>query len=230
MTSRRATPPTPVTSSWVDLRIEGGSSGPSADAQAGALFLGISQPESATATKQTPVVDAARSALRDVIAGLRAPLPDLSLPSLAVPIAMYAAFALVVGFAGGLLRPEAPTWFELTVLPPLLVVYPSLIEEVVFRGLLLPRRLMSAPPAKRLVAISISTALFVLMHPLNAWFVGLSDTSQFVTPTFLIIVTALGFTCGHLYLQTGSLRAPILLHWVTVVAWNLFLGRDFSVG
>ena len=34
-------------------------------------------------------------------------------------------------------------------------------------------------------------------------------------------VATLGYTCGYAYLRSGSLRAPILIHWVTVVVWNL---------
>lgn len=142
--------------------------------------------------------------------------------------AMYGCFALAVGLGAGLLRPEAPSLFELLVLPFVLVLYPSLLEESVFRGLLLPRSLLGASAARRFLAVSASTALFVLMHPLNAWFIDLSDTSQFLEQSFLLIVTALGYACGYLYLRSGSLWAPMALHWATVVAWNLFLGRTLS--
>lgn len=141
----------------------------------------------------------------------------------------YVAFALAVGLGSGLLKPDTPDLLELLVLPLLLIVYPSLIEETIFRGLLLPRSLSHASPVRRFVAVSISTALFVLMHPVNAWLINLSDTSQFLEPSFLAIVTALGFTCGYLYLRSGSLWAPIAVHWATVVTWNLFLGRDLSL-
>lgn len=162
----------------------------------------------------------------NLLAGLRAPL---TLAKSQWPIAaVYGCFALAVGVGTGLLRPEAPSWFELLVLPFVLVLYPSLLEESVFRGLLLPRSLLHGSARRRFLAVSASTALFVLMHPVNAWFIDLSDTSQFLEPPFLLIVTALGYACGYLYLRSGSLWAPIALHWSTVVAWNLFLGRTLN--
>lgn len=145
------------------------------------------------------------------------------------PIAViYGFFALAVGLGSGLLQPEVPSWFELLVLPFLLVLYPSLIEESVFRGLMLPRSLLDASGWRRFLAVTASTALFVLMHPVNAWFIDVSNTSQFLEIPFLLIVTALGYACGYLYLRSGSLWAPVALHWATVVAWNLFLGRTLA--
>lgn len=172
------------------------------------------------------MIRARRYLTDNLLAGLRAPISPITRQW---PIAaFYGCFALAVGLGTGLLRLQAPSWFELLVLPFVLVVYPSLIEESIFRGLMLPRTLLTASAGQRFVAITASTALFVLMHPMNAWFVGLSDTSQFLEPSFLVIVTALGYACGYLYLRTGSLWAPIALHWATVVAWNLFLGRTLG--
>lgn len=145
---------------------------------------------------------------------------------LAVP---YCVFALCLGLSSGLLVVDTPTLFEVAVLPPLLLVYPCLIEESVFRGLLLPRSLLDASRRRRFALVSLSTGLFVLMHPLNALLIGLSDTSQFLEPAFLAIVAALGYTCGYLYLRSGSLWAPIAVHWASVVSWNLFLGRDLGL-
>lgn len=166
--------------------------------------------------------------LQNLTAGLKTPPPRVT-ASVWLLVLPFVAFALIVGFATGLVQPEAPSWFELLVLPPLLIIYPSIIEESVFRGLLLPRALLSASRLRRFGAVSLSTGAFVLMHPINAWFVDLSDTSQFLEPAFIAIVTALGYTCAYLYLRSGSLWPAIALHWATVVVWNLFLGRQFSL-
>lgn len=164
---------------------------------------------------------------KNVLVGLTTPITNVQ-PKHWLGVLAYGLFALGVGLSSGLLQLEFPSLFEVLVLPIMLIVYPSLIEEVVFRGLLLPRRLMAASGLHQFLAVTISTGLFVLMHPLNAWLIGLSDTSQFLEPSFLAIVTALGYTCGFIYLKSGSLRAPILVHWATVVSWNLFLGREFA--
>ena len=141
----------------------------------------------------------------------------------------YAVAALALGLGSGLLEPSWPQWWEVLLLPPMLVLYPALIEEAIFRGLLLPRTLNAGPPRRRVTAVALSTGLFVLMHPLNHWLVGLSDTSSFTDPVFLVIVTLLGLTCAVQRLWSPSLWLPIATHWATVVAWHLFLGRDLAV-
>lgn len=163
----------------------------------------------------------------DARLGLKTSITEVK-PTEWMVIVPYAGVALGLGLGSGLLQPEIPSLFEVLLLPFLLVIYPSLIEEFIFRGLLLPHSLKSASAGRQFVAITISTGLFVLMHPLNAWLVGLSDTSQFLEPSFLFIVSALGYTCGYLYVRSGLLRAPILVHWATVVSWNLFLGRELA--
>jgi len=165
---------------------------------------------------------------RNLLPSLRTPLSSVPRTDWLIVVA-YGAVALAIGLGTDLLHLEFPSLFELLVLPALLLIYPCLIEESIFRGLLLPRSLMTATRLRQGLALTVSTALFVIMHPLNAWLVGLSDTSQFLEPPFLIIVTLLGYTCGYVYLRSGSLWAPIAVHWATVVAWNLFLGRDFAV-
>lgn len=146
-------------------------------------------------------------------------------PGLSLLVVGYGLFALVVGLTTGILSWSTPTLTEAIVFPIALFVFPSLIEEYLFRGVLLPAGTGDARPRERLSAIAASTGLFVLYHPLNAWFVGFSDTSLFTTAPFLAIVTALGLTCSIVRLRTASLWGPIAIHWATVVVWNLVLGR-----
>ena len=140
----------------------------------------------------------------------------------------YGVAALALGLGSGLFTPGLPRLWELAVIPPLLILYPSLIEESVFRGLLLPASLAESSVRRQVGAVALSTGLFVAMHPLNHWLIRLSDTSAFTDPVFLVIVTLLGLTCAVQRLKTGSLWLPIATHWATVVVWNLFLGRDLS--
>lgn len=138
---------------------------------------------------------------------------------------IYAVLALTIGLGTGILEPSWPSIVEALIRPLGLLLFPALIEEFVFRGILLPRSLMEASWRRRWSAIGLSTVAFVLHHPLNHFLVGFTDTSLFVAPGFLVIVAALGLTCGYGYLRSGSLWVPIAIHWATVVVWNLFLGR-----
>jgi len=142
---------------------------------------------------------------------------------------LFGVIALALGIASGLLVPSWPPWWEYLLMPALLIFYPSLLEESIFRGLLLPDQLRTADARTQLLAVVTSTVLFVAMHPLNHWFVGLSGTSDFTNPYFLIIVSLLGLTCAVQRLRTDSLWLPILTHWFTVLAWNLFLGRNLEM-
>lgn len=138
---------------------------------------------------------------------------------------IYAVLAVGLGLGTGILTPEWPSVAEALIRPIGLLLFPALIEEFVYRGILLPRSLRRASPQRQWLAIAGSTALFVLHHPANHFLIGFTDTSLFVDPAFLAIVTALGVTCGFAYLRSGSLWVPILIHWATAVTWNLFLGR-----
>jgi len=44
----------------------------------------------------------------------------------------------------------------------------------------------------------------------------------------MVIVALLGLTCAVQRLRTGSLWLPMATHWLTVVVWNLFLGRNLE--
>jgi predicted Abi (CAAX) family protease len=143
----------------------------------------------------------------------------------AMLIVGYSAAAAIIGFATGLFELGLPSLVEVLILPPLLVVYPALIEELIFRGLLLPRSLAKVSGFRRFAALSVSSLVFVAWHPFNHYVIGMSDTSLFVEPGFLVIVLMLGYLCGHLYLRTQSLWPAIAIHWATTLIWNLFLGR-----
>ena len=63
-----------------------------------------------------------------------------------------------------------------------------------------------------------------MWHPLNAVTVNRSAIPVFLDPAFLVIVAALGLTCGYSYVVSQSIWVPIFIHWATVVVWVLFLG------
>lgn len=149
---------------------------------------------------------------------LRTPLKAWSL------VPFYAVISLAIGFSAGLLR------FELipAELAPLLLftlfIFPSLLEEAFFRGVLIPRKTIERDRRRIILAITWSTLLFVLWHPLNAVTFNRSAIPIFLDPAFLLIIAALGITCGYSYVVSKSIWVPVLIHWVTVVVWVFFLG------
>ena len=133
---------------------------------------------------------------------------------------LFAAFALPLGLATGLLQPERA---QTPALPLTLrvLIFPSLAEELTFRVLPPPRW---AGPA--LVA-------YVLAHPLNAWlfaqFFSSAARTVFYDPMFLLLAALLGGCCTLLYRRTRSLWPPVVLHALVVAGWLLLLGGEASL-
>ena len=149
---------------------------------------------------------------------LRAPLTAW------LPVPLFAAFALAVGLGAGLLRFELISAKLAPLLLVTLFVFPSLLEEAFFRGILIPRDTIDRETARSILAIAWSTLAFVAWHPLNAATINPSAPPLFFDPAFLTVVAALGVTCGYAYLVSRSLWVPVLIHWATVVVWLFFLG------
>ncbi|MEI6031982.1 MAG: CPBP family glutamic-type intramembrane protease [Synechococcaceae cyanobacterium ELA739] len=142
----------------------------------------------------------------------------------AIVLGLLGFFGLVTipqALASGLLRPP---WRQLTALSWLrlaaaLMLMPSLLEEGIFRVLLLPRGLAGLAPLEQLAWAGLSVGLFVLYHPLagRLWYPQgrrLFDQARFLVPCGL-----LGAVCVIAYASTGSLWAPVLIHWFTVLIW-----------
>ncbi len=156
------------------------------------------------------------------VAGLAVSLRGAPVSTWAL-VPLFAVVTLALGLWTGRLEPEVPPLWQVFVLPVVLLIQPSLFEEFIYRGILLPRSLMSAGPKKQFLAVTASTGLFVAVHPIAAKLVGTTG-DFFLNPWMLVVVAVLGYATGYAYLRSGSLRAPILIHWATVVIWNLFFG------
>lgn len=139
-----------------------------------------------------------------------------------VPI--YVMIAMTAGFGTGLLRFEPLTSTFAVLLPFTLFIFPSLLEEFFFRGILIPRNIADSGRPAMVRAILLSTLVFVAWHPLNAIAFNHSAIPLFLDPWFLLITAALGVTCGYAYVVSRSLWAPVIIHWATVCAWVLLLG------
>jgi len=148
----------------------------------------------------------------------RAPLKSL------IPVPVYVCASLVIGFGAGLFSVQVIETPLLPVLPFTLFIFPSLLEEAFFRGILIPNAAAGRSKGRIAGYILLSTTAFVLWHPVNALTINPAAASLFLNPAFLLIVALLGLTCGISYVISRSLWTPIIIHWLTVVVWVLFLG------
>ena len=152
------------------------------------------------------------------VSPFRAPLKSLIL------IPVYVCASLVIGFLAGLFSVGIIDYPMLIVLPFSLFIFPSLLEEVFFRGILIPNNAATQNKRRIVAYIALSTAAFVLWHPVNALTINTPAAALFLNPTFLMIVALLGITCSVSYVFSRSLWTPIIIHWLTVVVWVIFLG------
>jgi len=135
--------------------------------------------------------------------------------------------AMPIGLVSGLLHPSLPplTIGASIVTALTIALHPAFTEELVFRGLMLPRspeRLALRP--RTVVTIAIALFLYVVAHSLNAMFFWPAVWPIFSNPYYLAMATLLGLTCTTAYLISGSIWPSVVIHWLTVTLWILLLG------
>lgn len=101
---------------------------------------------------------------------------------------------------------------------------PAISEELFFRVLLLPHPQENVTTAEIWFWGSMSLILFIIYHPLNGVTFFPSARKTFFNPVFLLLATVLGIACSVVYVQSGSLWLPVIIHWLVVVVWLVFLG------
>ena len=170
--------------------------------------------------------------LSDVRSAIRT-LPDAQtwLHCLVV-YAVFLACALPLGFVSGFLRPEVATFSRsmFVLLPLYMFLRPALVEELVFRALLLPRGTNGVRRGRLIVVSILALAVFVVSHPLHGWLTRPEALELFTSPIFLVFATLLGIACTVTYLISRSLWPPVLLHWMTVLIWITLLGGQRVMG
>lgn len=137
-----------------------------------------------------------------------------------IAAALFAVVALPVALADGFL-PWPLDVEPLSSLLPLgvrLLLAPALLEEVTFRVLPNPRREESPPRSERWSWALLSVAAYVAAHPLAA-LASPERLATFASPHFLLLTAMLGAGCLLLYLRSGSLWPPLLLHWLVAFGW-----------
>jgi predicted Abi (CAAX) family protease len=192
----------------------------------GAQMLSLGRVHERNPAKVLAGMDASRAAeyLRtNLVEGFRASPLRAPLKAWAF-VPFYAALSLAVGFSSGMFRVELIPAKLMPILLITLLVFPSLLEEAFFRGVLIPRKTSERGVARSILVIGWSTLLFVLWHPFNALTINRSAAPIFLDPAFLLIAAALGITCGYGYVASKSLWVPVLIHWAAVVVWVFFLG------
>lgn len=138
----------------------------------------------------------------------------------------YAAVVVPLGVRSGLLRwrPErVPLLLGLRRGLSMLWM-PAFVEELVFRGLVLPQPHTGVEPTTALLWGSLSVGLFLLYHPLASRLWYPVARRLFHDPRFLGPCALLGITCVVAYDISGSLWCPVALHWIVVVVWLELLG------
>lgn len=103
------------------------------------------------------------------------------------------------------------------VFAPASLFVPALIEEAVFRGVLQPPDVRSAP---KMALSALSLSLFVLWHPIQVWLSLPMGQDLFRNLPFLALVAALGISCTVLTQCSQSLWPAVVLHWVVVLCWK----------
>jgi predicted Abi (CAAX) family protease len=101
---------------------------------------------------------------------------------------------------------------------------PALVEELLFRCLLLPHPIEGASFGNTAIAIFISTLLFVIYHPANALTFYRPGRPTFWDWRFLSLAGLLGLTCAIGYQLSSSLWPPVTIHWLVVSIWIIWGG------
>ena len=114
-----------------------------------------------------------------------------------------------------------PPLAELGLIAAVAFFVPALAEEIVFRGILMPR--FSAG------WVVGATMLFVAWHPLEAHTFLHGARTTFFDPRFLCLVALFGIASTWVVWRTGSLWASVVLHWFVVVGWRAGGGARFLV-
>lgn len=141
-------------------------------------------------------------------------------------LCVYAAIALPIGFSQRFLQFklwQASQW-QYALLSVRLFFMPALVEEFVFRVLLIPAPRAGVTEQAWAVWAIFSLLLFIAYHPINAKTFYKRGNPTFFDPVFLVLTGLLGVACTVAYLLTGSLLIITLIHWIVVTAWLMLFG------
>lgn len=151
--------------------------------------------------------------------------PDIKQWMMALRLAIPAlAMVAALGFlAEWLVWSPVTDFTTLLVTAAFLFFVPALLEELVFRGVLLSWLTQLTPRW----GAWLSTLLFVAWHPVQTLTLGPPWADMFLHPTFWIATLILGIILAHIRIVSRSLWPVILIHWFAVLIWKSLLGGPF---
>jgi membrane protease YdiL (CAAX protease family) len=130
---------------------------------------------------------------------------------------LFLPVAFVLGTGLKFLHPKAvtPAWKATALV--LLTFFGTLwvlaaLEEVFFRGLL--QQMLCRRLGSNAAGLVVTSIIFGSAH---------LGFHQFPNWTLAVIATVLGLFCGSAYIRTGSVRASMVTHALTVTIWKVFL-------
>ncbi|MGB6016774.1 MAG: CPBP family glutamic-type intramembrane protease [Nodosilinea sp.] len=176
-----------------------------------------------------PILDRVAQRLADAFAtGLSWPMGLLGLGA----IALFGLVALPLGLKSKFLVRQSAVASPLSLGLDALrrLIAPALVEETVFRVMLLPHPLEEVPGDRWLLWGVVSLVAFIGYHVVldNTLYkgakAGLSD------PRFLGLAGWLGLVLIGAYWITGSLWLVTLMHWAVVLVWIYSFGGWARLG
>jgi len=171
-------------------------------------------------TNQTTSMNYLRN---NYLRGLATP-PSREWQSTLLITTIYVLLALGANGLSGLFQPLYNPGDNPIRLALMLVVFPTFLEESLFRGILIPIGTYQKGGRAIVVHTMVSALAFTIWHPLNALTINPSHPAIFCDIRFLLIVFVLGIACALVYIRSRSLWSAIMVHWITVVVWVMFLG------
>jgi predicted Abi (CAAX) family protease len=138
----------------------------------------------------------------------------------------YSIIALTYGWKLGFLQIQlwSANWIDQCLLTLRCLFAPAIIEEIIFRVILLPHPSEITNWLRWNLWAIVSLVLFVLYHPLNAKTFFKAGNPTFFNRVFLTLTLWLGIICTVAYTLTGSFWVIVLIHWVVVVVWLIVFG------
>ena len=139
---------------------------------------------------------------------------------------LYGAIALWFGFRTGFLQLQiwSTNGWQWLFLALRIFFTPALLEEFIFRVLLLPHSFQVVRWWHWAIWALVSLLIFVAYHPFNAKTLYKAGDPTFFDRRFLILTTLLGLVCTVVYVLSGSLVTIVLIHWFVVLLWLGGLG------
>lgn len=146
---------------------------------------------------------------------------------------IYSAIALLLGFRLNFLQVNlVPRWqitFKIVIISLFL---PAIMEELLFRVILLPHSTEAVSTINLFSWILISLILFLVSHPINGITFSPNKKEVFFQPIFLVLAFLLGVVCTILYCNSGSIWTAVIFHWLIVSVWLTCLGgaKQMNIG